>query len=401
MTQYNAEITPDDPEQLPPARRRRARRLIAPMEAEDRTDFLDQVAHRSSPSFDFFLFSLFAGAVIAVGFLINSQPILVLGAILSPLMAPMLGISLGTVIGSVRFFLRSTIGLLIGSALVFLVGALAGYASRIWYPLDLSQAHLNTQLSWATLILVGFGGVLTAAAMVRSERSATLPSVALAYGLYLPLSAAGIGLGNGEPFLFPDGLVVYAQYLSFAVVVAAVTFVIFGFRPLTIFGYTVWAVVFLLGLVILVGLGGVGASIGGQIALPTSTPTLTPTKTMTVTPSLTPVPPTATASQTLTPVPPTNTSTPTRTVTPTPTPIVALVNAGEGGGAHLRAEPGFQAESITLLQNGTPVQVLPEDPVQEGGGIWILVRTIQGEEGWILQILLVTATPAPDWEAQP
>jgi SH3-like domain-containing protein len=74
------------------------------------------------------------------------------------------------------------------------------------------------------------------------------------------------------------------------------------------------------------------------------------------------------------------------------------VNAGEGGGAHLRAEPGFLAESLTLLQNGTPVQVLPEDPVQEGGGVWIKIRTVQGEEGWILQILLVTATPAPIWE---
>jgi SH3-like domain-containing protein len=97
-------------------------------------------------------------------------------------------------------------------------------------------------------------------------------------------------------------------------------------------------------------------------------------------------------------VTPTFTSSPTLTVTPTATPIVALVNAGEGGGAHLREEPGFQAPSITLLQNGTPVQVMPDDPVQEGGGIWIRVRTIQGEEGWILQILLVTATPAPTWE---
>lgn len=368
------------------------------MEAEDRVDFLDQVAHRSSPSFDFFLFSLLAGAVIAVGYLLDSQPLLVLGAILSPLMAPVLGLSLGTVIGSIRFFFRSAVGLLIGSFLVFSVGALAGYASRLWTGLDFSQAHLNSQLSWATLILVGFGAAMTAAAMVRSERSAALPSVALAYGLYLPLSAAGIGLGSAERFLFPDGMVIFIQYLSFAVVIAALTFVIFGFRPLTIFGYTIWAVVLLLGIVLLVGISGVGASFGAQIALPTNTPSLTPTQTLTMTPSLTPLPPTATATQTLTPVPPTLTSTSTSTHIPTPTPIVALVNAEQGGGAHLRAEPGFQAESITILPNGTPVQVMPEDPVQVGGGIWISVRTSQGDEGWILQILLVTATPAPDWE---
>ncbi len=398
MTQFNAKITPDDPDQLPPARRRRARRLLAPMESDDRVDFLDKVAHRASPSFDFFIFSLLAGAVIAVGYLLDSEPILVLAAILSPLMAPVIGIALGTVVGSVQFFLRSLIGLLIGSTLVFLVGMLAGYVSRLWEPIEFTQAHMHSQLSWATFLLVGLGAGLTSASMVRSEKNAALPSVALAYGLYLPISAAGIGLGSGVPFLFPDGLVVFAQYLAGAVLIAAITFVVLGFRPMTLFGYTVGAVVLLLGIVILIGVSGAGASFGAQIALPTYTPTITPTQTMTMTPTRTPTiapSPTATVTPSSTP---TLTSTPTQTVTPTPTPVVALISAGEGGGAHLRAEPGFTAESITLLENGTLVQVMPDEPVEEGGGIWIRVRTVQGDEGWILQILLVTATPAPNWE---
>ncbi|MGW8224612.1 MAG: DUF389 domain-containing protein [Anaerolineales bacterium] len=398
MTQFNAKITPDDPDQLPPARRRRARRLLAPMESDDRVDFLDKVAHRASPSFDFFIFSLLAGAVIAVGYLLDSEPILVLAAILSPLMAPVIGIALGTVVGSVQFFLRSLIGLLIGSTLVFLVGILAGYVSRLWEPIEFTQAHMHSQLSWATFLLVGLGAGLTSASMVRSEKNAALPSVALAYGLYLPISAAGIGLGSGVPFLFPDGLVVFAQYLAGAVLIAAITFVVLGFRPMTLFGYTVGAVVLLLGIVILIGVSGAGASFGAQIALPTYTPTITPTQTMTMTPTRTPTiapSPTGTVTPTSTP---TLTSTPTQTVTPTPTPVVALISAGEGGGAHLRAEPGFTAESITLLENGTLVQVMPDEPVEEGGGIWIRVRTVQGDEGWILQILLVTATPAPNWE---
>jgi len=398
MSQFNANVTPDDPEQLPPARRRRARRLLAPMESEDRIDFLDKVAHRASPSFDFFLFSLLAGAVIAVGYLLNSQPILILSAILAPLMAPVIGISLGMVVGSVQFFLRSLVGLLIGSVLVFSVGILAGYVSRLWAPLDFSQAHASTQLSWAMFILVAFGAGMTSASMVRSEKSAALPSVALAYGLYLPISAAGLGLGSGEPFLFPDGLVVFAQYLSGAVLIAALTFILLGFRPLTLFGYTVGAVVLLFGIVVLIGVSGAGASFGAQIALPTQTPSITPSPTLTMTPSPvppTPIPPTATPSQTITP---TLTSSPTMTITPTPTPILALVDAQVGGGAHLRAEPGFSAPSIKLLLNGTPVQVIPEDPVEEGGGIWIHVRTFEGDEGWILQILLLTATPAPNWE---
>jgi uncharacterized membrane protein len=398
MSQFNSDVTPDDPEQLPPARRRRARRLLAPMESEDRIDFLDRVAHRASPSFDFFLFSLLAGAVIAVGYLLDSQPILVLSAILAPMLAPVIGIALGMVVGSVQFFLRSLVGLLIGGVLVFAVGALAGYVSRLWAPIDFSEALESAQLSWAMFVLVAFGAAMTSASMVRSEKSAALPSVALAYGLYLPISAAGLGLGSGEPFLFPDGLVVFAQYLSAAIIISALTFILMGFRPLTLFGYTAGAVVLLFGIVVLIGISGAGASFGAQIALPTHTPTLTPSPTLTMTPSPvppTPEPPTATPSQTMTP---TLTSSPTLTLTPTPTPILALVDAQVGGGAHLRSEPGFSAPSIRLLLNGTPLQVIPDDPVEEGGGIWIHVRTLDGEEGWMLQILLLTATPAPDWE---
>jgi hypothetical protein len=318
---------------------------------------------------------------------------------LAPMMAPVIGIALGMVVGSVQFFLRSLIGLLIGGVLVFLVGILAGYVSRLWAPLDFSQAIANSQLNWAMFILVAFGAGLTSASMVRSEKSAALPSVALAYGLYLPISAAGLGLGSGEPFLFPDGLVVFAQYLSGAILIAALTFILLGFRPLTLFGYTVGAVVLLFGIVVLVGVSAAGASFGAQIALPTQTPTITPSPTLTMTPSPippTPVPPTSTATQTITP---TLTASPTVTQSPTPTPILALVDAEVGGGAYLRSEPGFSAPTIRLLQNGTPVQVLPDDPVEEGGGIWIHVRTFDGEEGWILQILLLTATPAPDWDS--
>ena len=394
MNQYNSKATPDDPDRLPPARRRRAHRLLAPVEVDERAAFLDTVAHRASPSFDFFLFSLLAGAVIAGGFLLDAPAILVLGALLSPLMAPAVGVALGTVIGSGRFFFRSLVGLLVGSLLVFLVGWLAGYAVRIWLPLPLTMAHYHAQLSWFNFLVLALGAGLTAAAMARSAHSAVLPSVALAYGLYLPLSAAGIGLGSGEMFLWPDGVVVFSLHLAWAAMFGAFTLAIIGFRPLTLFGYTLGGVVVLVGVLLLIGITGAGAVFGAQMALPTPVPTATPTVTLTVTPTLTPVPPTATSTLTVTPtLAPTATETP----TPTATPVLALVVAGESGGAHLRTEPGFQSPSLALLANGTLVQVLPGDIVEEGGGFWVHVRTLDNKEGWILATLLATATPAPNW----
>jgi uncharacterized protein YgiM (DUF1202 family) len=73
------------------------------------------------------------------------------------------------------------------------------------------------------------------------------------------------------------------------------------------------------------------------------------------------------------------------------------VQAGDAGGAHLRSEPGYQAESLQLIANGTLLKVLPEQPVEDGGVFWVHVETVEGEVGWIVQTVLATATPAPNW----
>lgn len=399
MNQFNSEHIPDDPDRLPPARRRRAKRSLIPAEIDERAEVLDKISRRALPTLDFFIFSLLAGTVFSAGYLLNSPPILLLGALLAPMMAPVVGVSLGTVVGSVRYFIRNLVGLLIGCGLVFGVGVLVGYATQFWQPVDMALAHFYTQLSWTNVLVLALGAALTSAALVRSDQGPYLPSVALAYELYLPLLATGIGLGSGEPFLWPDGLVVFAIHLSWGVLIGAFVLLILGFRPLTLFGYTLGGVVTLLAVILAIGISGAGAAFSAQIALPTPVPTATPTITLTPTPSLTPVPPTATPTLTITP---TQTSTGTLTPTPSPTPILALITAGgNAGGAFLRAEPDFNAETVAVLNNGSLVEVLSDQLVEQDGYFWVNVLTSDGEAGWILQNLLVTATPSPDWEATP
>jgi cell division septation protein DedD len=397
MNLPQSEQFPHDPERLPPARRRRARRLLAPLEADERAAFLDELAHLTSPTFDFFLFSILSGLVLSLGLLLDTPALLLLGALLAPFMAPVVGLSFGTITGSVRTFVINTIGLLIGSLMVFAAGFLIGLLSLIWNPGDMSQAHLHAQISGSNFIVLAVGAILTAAAMVHREREAAVPSIALAYQLYIPLAIAGFGLSSGVPNLFPDGLVIFALHLSWAALLGALTFAILGFRPLTLFGYTLGAAVTLVGIIIVIGISGAGAVVSTKMGLPTPVPSATPT--------LTPVPPTPTS--TLTPVPPspTPTSTVTATVTPqpsptlspTPTPVYAYIYATTGNppGAKIRTEPGGTV--IRSYLNNTLVIVLP-DTVEQGGLIWAHVIIMEDDtEGWILQSLLLVATPAPVW----
>jgi hypothetical protein len=394
-----SEYYPNDPNSLPPARRRRARRLLAPLDPDERADFIDEIAHRSSPSFDFFLFSLLAGGVIGIGLLFDKPALLVLGAILAPVMAPIVGLALGTVTGSVKFFVRSMTGLIIGGLLVFAAGALVGLLGKTLLDPDLRQVYQHAQISWLNFLVLAIGAFLLTASMTRSEGTPLVSSVALAYELYIPLATAGVGLTTQAPHLWPDGLVVFIVYLAWAALLGALTLAILGFRPLTLFGYTLGGALALVGVILLIEIGSMGAVVGTGVALPTPLPTPTvtltpiPTVTPTLTPTLTPLPPTETP--TLTPTD-TQTPVPTATTTPTATPMYARVSALTGGGARLRAEPN--GSPITTMNNDTLVLVLSDQFVVAGGYTWVNVRVMpDGPEGWILQELLIMATPSPNW----
>jgi len=391
MNLSEPEPIPDDPNRLPPARRRRALRLLAPLDADEQANFSADLALKISPSFDFFLFSVIAAVVMGVGLLLSAPALLVLGAVLAPAMTPAIGASLGTMLGSFRFFFRSLFGITLASFFVLLVGYGIGILARPWLPLDLGLASIYTQLNWTNFLLLALGAILTAAAIARSTKGPLLPSVALAYELYLPLVAAGIGLGSGAPHMWPDGLVVFAIHLAWATLLGALTLGIYGFRPLTWFGYTFGAVISLIGVILLIGISGAGAAFGGQIALPTPIPSATPTSTLTFTVTPSPIPPTATLTPTLTTTP---TLAPTGTLTPTPTPVLAMVRTIDGLGALLRSEPDGLV--IGSYLDNVMIQVLPER-VEENGGVWVLVIGPDGKQGWMLQSLLVTATPAPNW----
>jgi hypothetical protein len=93
------------------------------------------------------------------------------------------------------------------------------------------------------------------------------------------------------------------------------------------------------------------------------------------------------------PVTETRTSTP----EPEPTPIYAVIRAREGGGAYIRKDPGGNV--LATLANGDIVQIL--DGSQEFNGVlWIHVLATRNDlriEGWIIQTVLETATPVPNW----
>ncbi len=407
MSLPTIEPLPDENASLPPARRRRQRRMILPSDSSEHAAYLRELARRTVPSFNFFLFSLLSGVCLAIALLLDSPALVFLAALLAPFMAPAIGISLGTITGSFRFILQSLGSLTIGSLIVFLCGMVAGWAVHLLPQRIYQQTVLHSQFTLPDFIVLTLGAGLTAYLIARVPNQKPLvTSVAIAYELYLPIGVAGFGLSSGIPGIWPGGLGLFFTHLVWAALIGALALSFLGLRPLGATGYLLGAVYTLTGLAAIVLIYSAQAnapaiSSGSEIekiaGIETQQPSLTPEPAASLTPPPTDIPstatitPTATTTRTLVP-----TRTPTLTITPVPTPVWARISAIGGNGALIRAEPNYNAEVISSILNGTLVEVLPE-VIDSSGIAWVHVRMVNGKEGWIVRSLLRTATPAPAW----
>lgn len=427
MNSSNESTQPEEsqPQPVPRARRRRARRTFFPKDTKGRAAILAKLTRRAYPSYELFLFSLLCGAVLGVGYIFDSQGVLIFGILFAPLMTPWVGLTLSIISGIPRMFFQTLAGLLISAAFVFGTGALAGLASQPFQPLTFTQAFLHTRLWIYDLVVLAVGSILLTASFVRSEDKPYLPSVMIAYELFLPLSAAGIGLGSGVPGLWPNGLLVFVVHLAWATFFGLLILAVFRFRPLgvggVVFGVTILLVLLAVIYQFVFPVRGdlpalsiptnmpanttPNANPGAQGPLPTLIGTSTPEPTSTR--SLSPTDQARSLSQTVTPVaitldvtlPPTGTLTPVPSIEPTP--VYAIIRSSEGGGAFMRDEP--RGRVILTLDNGSVVQVLPE--TQENSGVtWLHITVRRNDftyDGWIIQTVVEMATPPPVWEPSP
>jgi hypothetical protein len=406
------------------ARRRRAlRRAQFPTDETGRAELFTHLVRRAFPSYELFVFSLVAGAILGLGYLFNAQAFLIFGILVAPLLTPWVGTTLSIVAGALRLFLQTFTALLISALIIFLGAWLAGFASRPFQPMTLNEAFIHSRLWWYDLVALTIGAILITISFVRSEDRPYLPSALLAYELFLPLSAAGFGLGSGVGLgeIWPQGLFVFFVHIAWATIFGLLTLFFLRFYPTSFGGFVFTGLIAAALIAVIVIYMDFGNWIGTQTGLtpPTPVTVIESTATLSAIPSIVPslttepetpviassastvsVSRTARPSATPATLPPTETST--ETVTAEPTPILAIIRAAEGGGAFVREQPGGQA--LITLANGATVTIVPNEFQDVNGVIWVhVVARVEDRqvEGWILQTLLQTATPIADWQPSP
>jgi uncharacterized membrane protein len=422
-------MNPSDPAPQPPpeqtpefvsarARRRRAqRRAYFPTDEHERAELFSHLVRRAFPSYELFVFALVAGAILGLGYLFNAQALLIFGILVAPLLTPWIGTALSIVAGALRLFAQTLIALLVSSLIIFLGGLLAGFASRPFQPLTFNEAFMHSRLWWYDLVALTIAAILITISFVRSEDRPHLPSALLAYELFLPLCAAGFGLGSGVNGIWPQGLLVFFVHLAWGTFFGLFTLFFLRFYPTSFGGIVFTGLTLAISVAAVVFITNFGSRLLGNVDLAAPEPvavieaTSTPSPLASITPSLKPDEATAvigvlagTSSKTPKPtsvtLPATETSTP--TVTAEPTPIMAVIRATEGGGAFIREKPGGLV--LTTLANGATVTIIPNDFQDVKGVIWVHVFAMVHEErveGWMIQTVLQTATPVANWQPSP
>ena len=416
MTQFDpfptSGPTPPPPQHAERVRRRRAQRMLYPSDAEGQAAVLADLAARSFPTFELFVYALLSGAILAAGYLLDSQAVLIFGILAAPLLTSWVGLSIATVTGSPRFFLQTFAALLVSAIIVFIIGLAAGFAELPFGPRTHTEVHLHSQIWIPQLVVLAIGAILLVVTFVRTEDKPYLPSAVLAYAFYLPVSAAGFGLGAGLESVWPDAALVALVHLAWATFFGILALAFMRFRPRSIGGFLFSLILILALLAALLtwtGLGQAALNLANGTNPPpalvaTSSPRLSPTVSWSPSPRPNPSPSVTLPSATMSPTSteqaatetPADTSTPTITIEPTP--IFARINSPEGGGAFVRKSPG--GEYLLTLSNGVIVEVLGETE-ERMGVIWAKIaveRNGERLEGWIIQSLLMTATPVVNWE---
>jgi hypothetical protein len=386
FTPLPSRLSEDEPIQLPGTRRRRRQnRLVTRPDVSQLGTRLESMARRAAPTFDFFFFSLLAGAILGLGYMLDAPAILLFGILVAPVLAPWVGVALAAATGETGFLGQTLGGFLTALLIVFITGVLAGLAIRIWMPVTTNQAFLHAQLWIPDLLLIILGTFVLTVTFIQSEEKPLLASLMVAYEIYLPASAAGFGLGSGVQGLWLQGLVVLLVHLAISIILALIVFYYMGFRPLEVSGYALAGLV-VVGLALVAGYGiNMLENVRGNRPAATI---LSPTPAL----SQATFTPFATLQPTSTNI--LITPTPELTLTPTllPTPVFGRVGSS---GAYIRDEPGGAA--ITTLQSGILVEFLPGAPVVLEGTTWVHVNAkapLRDIAGWILLNLIVTATPS-------
>jgi len=204
--------------------------------SERQRAILEQLAHASSPRFDFFLLVVLSCTIATLGLVTDSAAVIIGAMLVAPLMSPIVGLSLASVVADRRTFQRAVVALVEGALLAITLSALLAWLARI-LPFNAlnelpREVLARTRPTPFDLAIALAGGAAVAYALAQPHLSAALPGVAIATALMPPLCSAGIGIATRRSDVALGALLLFLANFAAIWFAGIVVFILLGFRPL-------------------------------------------------------------------------------------------------------------------------------------------------------------------------
>ncbi|QRN82351.1 SH3 domain-containing protein [Chloroflexota bacterium] len=400
MSLPSSEPLPDDIHELPPARQRHLRRMPRAASPAEWEILLESLLNLTRPTLEFFLLALLGTVVSGAALYFNEPLLLIVALVLLPFTNPVFNLALYPASRKLGFALKSLISLIVPIILSLGAGMLVGWFAPETAFDQLALTTFNVPW-WPNLAAVAGSAFFCSLILIRQDRLPRLAGAILSYEIFLPLTLAGFGLIVGAPAFWPGASLTALLHLAVALLAATLAFIVIGFAPKTLFGWSLSLFPVVLTLLFLTA----ATLLSGQIVLPWESKALTPTPTeaialveetdlptATLAPTETPPISTATLQPTVTQtVTPEWTATPSATPTLEPTVVYGVIVAENG--AIVREEPSTTALVVSYVNDGDLVTLIGQ--YLSGNTLWYQVETEYGEVGWMLGSLIQTPTPTP------
>lgn len=203
--------------------------LVPSLTLQEKAEITKNIRRNSRASTDFSVMITLAGAIAALGLLLDSPAVIIGAMLVDPLMTSIVGMGLALVIGDLRFFWTALGTAFRGIVLAITIGLIVGAL----VPGALATAEILSRASPSVLDLVIAltSGAVAAYALCRHDVTEALAGVAIALSLTPPLATVGIGLVLGQRGIAGGALLLFVTNMIAIVAASSLVFFLFAFRP--------------------------------------------------------------------------------------------------------------------------------------------------------------------------
>ena len=407
------------------ARMRYKKRGIFENPKNAREVYQNEISHSLNPSLGYFIFALISGAVCGMALMLDLKPLFILAAALIPFFGPLYAFPLSCVCGSFSYLFKSLWKHILGQLLFFAGSFAAIYFLKTRTP-DTAVIDYFCNIDKTAILTIAVAAFMVLWTLAKNREHPGAYNSASLFFILMPLTVLAWAVFSRNNDRIISLILTFLFYQLVSALASMTALLVRKAWSIKFSAFVMCGITYFVGVILLLNhFGMIQPSLGERFTpgkneklhelglvtyTPTSTYTFTPTNTATntYTPTATNTA-TATPTNTLTPSKtPTNTptltptNTPTRTLVPTltptktryvtPTPVYGIVSVKGDSGVLIRKTPAVGSEVLKGAYNDSVLELLGES-VSADGAVWVNVLTNEGNEGWIVESAIRTATP--------